>query len=67
VGQAFAGGQTVTINGLNANNSYTATSVAAFSASQNPALLRKPTWIMLSQVKAFELGYRFHRRVLCRC
>jgi hypothetical protein len=31
VGQAFAGGQTVTINGLNAyNNSYTATSVAHF-------------------------------------
>jgi hypothetical protein len=42
VGQAF-GGQTVTINGLNANNSYTATSVGAFSASGNPALLRKPT------------------------
>jgi hypothetical protein len=52
LGQAFAGGQTVTINGLNAyNNSYTATSVAAFSASQNPALLRKPTWIMLSRNK----------------
>jgi hypothetical protein len=41
------------------NNSYTATSVAAFSASQNPALLRKPTWIVKpEQVKAFELGYR---------
>jgi hypothetical protein len=40
-------------------NSYTATSVGAFSASGNPALLRKPTWIMLAeQVKAFELGYR---------
>jgi hypothetical protein len=38
VGQAFAGGQTVTINGLTYNNSYTATSVAAFSASGNPAL-----------------------------
>jgi hypothetical protein len=34
VGQAFAGGQTVTINGLNAYNNSTATSVAAFSASQ---------------------------------
>jgi hypothetical protein len=33
VGQAFAGGQTVT-NGLNAYNNSTATSVAAFSASQ---------------------------------
>jgi hypothetical protein len=43
---------------LNAyNNSYTATSVAAFS--QNPALLRKPTdYVKPEQVKAFELGYR---------
>jgi hypothetical protein len=31
----------------------------AFSASGNPALLRKPTWnIKPEQVKAFELGYR---------
>jgi hypothetical protein len=41
VGQAFAGGQTVTINGLNAYNNSYIPSVAAFSASQNPALLRK--------------------------
>jgi outer membrane receptor protein involved in Fe transport len=61
VGQAFAGGQTVTINGLNAyNNSYTATSVRAFSASGNPALLRKTNveYVKPEQVKAFELGYR---------
>jgi outer membrane receptor for ferrienterochelin and colicin len=61
VGQAFAGGATVTINGLNAyNNSYTATSVAAFSAAGNPALLRKTTvdYVKPEQVKAFELGYR---------
>ena len=61
VGQAFAGGQTVTINGLNAyNNSYTATSVGAFSASGNPALLRKTNveYVKPEQVKAFELGYR---------
>jgi outer membrane receptor protein involved in Fe transport len=61
VGQAFAGGPTVTINGLNAyNNSYTATSVGAFSASGNPALLRKTNvdYVKPEQVKAFELGYR---------
>jgi hypothetical protein len=41
---------------LNAyNNLYTATSVAAFSASGNPAL-RKPTYV--AGTKAFELGYR---------
>jgi hypothetical protein len=39
VGQAFAG-QTVTINGLNAYNSYTS---VRFFSSGNPALLRKPT------------------------
>jgi hypothetical protein len=41
-GQAFAGGSSVTITGLNAyNNSYTASSVGAFSAAGNPALLKK--------------------------
>jgi hypothetical protein len=60
VGQAFAGGQTVTINGLNAyNNSYTATSVGAFSASGNPALEKPTNYVKPEQVKAFELGYRF--------
>ncbi|PKH66891.1 hypothetical protein CXF59_13320 [Flavobacterium sp. ALD4] len=61
VGQAFAGGPTVTVNGLNAyNNSYTATSVGAFSAAGNPALLRKTNvdYVKPEQVKAFELGYR---------
>jgi outer membrane receptor protein involved in Fe transport len=61
VGQAFAGGSTVTINGLNAyNNSYTASSVGAFSAAGNPALLRKSNleYVKPEQVKALELGYR---------
>jgi hypothetical protein len=44
VGQGFAGGQTVTINGLNAyNNSYTATSVAAFSAASKSCIIEKTT------------------------
>ncbi|OUD36027.1 TonB-dependent receptor [Flavobacterium sp. FPG59] len=54
-------GGTVNINGLNAyNNSYTATSVAAFSASGNATLLRKTTagLVKPEEVKAFELGYR---------
>jgi outer membrane cobalamin receptor len=61
VGQAFAGGNTVTINGFNAyNNSYTASSVAAFAAARNPALLRKTNAPLVQPevVKAFELGYR---------
>jgi outer membrane receptor protein involved in Fe transport len=61
VGQAFAGGTSVTINGLNAyNNSYTASSVGAFSAAGNPALLRKSNleYVKPEQVKAVELGYR---------
>jgi hypothetical protein len=50
VGQAFAGGQTVTINGLNAyNNLYCNFSSCIFSIS-NPALLRK-TNVMLSRNK----------------
>ncbi|MEM0577193.1 TonB-dependent receptor domain-containing protein [Flavobacterium polysaccharolyticum] len=61
VGQAFAGGTSVTINGLNAyKNSYTASSIAAFSATGNAALLRKTNvdFVKPEEVKAFELGYR---------
>ena len=67
VGQALAGGTTVVLTGLNAyNNSYTASSVAVFSAlaASNPiaasALLRKTNvnYVKPEQVKAFELGYR---------
>ena len=61
VGQAFAGGTSVTINGLNAyNNSYTASSIAAFSATGNTALLRKTNvdFVKPEEVKAFEVGYR---------
>ena len=61
VGQGFAGGNSVTINGLNAyNNSFTATSVRAFAAAGNPALLQKTNVNLVKpeEVKAFELGYR---------
>ncbi|MSP85287.1 MAG: TonB-dependent receptor [Flavobacteriaceae bacterium] len=61
VGQFFAGGATVVMTGVNAyNNSYTATSVAALSASGNPALLKKTNleYVKPEEVKAFELGYR---------
>ncbi|MEY4962929.1 MAG: hypothetical protein RLZZ323_248 [Bacteroidota bacterium] len=61
VGQLFAGGTTVNITGLNAyNNSYTAASVAALTASGNPALLKKTNlaYVKPEEVKAFELGYR---------
>ncbi|MGL2999883.1 TonB-dependent receptor domain-containing protein [Flavobacterium sp. RSSB_23] len=61
VGQAFAGGTSVTINGLNAyNNSYTASSIAAFSATGNTALLRKTNvdFVKPEEVRAFEVGYR---------
>ena len=54
-------GSTVNINGLNAyNNSFTATSVAAFRASGNAALLRKTNagLVKPEEVRAFELGYR---------
>jgi len=66
-GQAFAGGSTVVMTGLNAyNNSYTASSVGAFSAlaGSNPvaasALLRKTNvnYVKPEEVKAFEIGYR---------
>ncbi|MFV5690949.1 TonB-dependent receptor [Flavobacterium sp. LT1R49] len=67
VGQVFAGGTSVVMTGLNAyNNSYTASSVNAFSAlaGSNPiagsALLRKTNvnYVKPEQVKAFEIGYR---------
>lgn len=67
VGQALAGGSTVVMTGLNAyNNSYTASSVGAFSAlaGSNPvaasALLRKTNvnYVKPEEVKAFEIGYR---------
>ena len=61
IGQFFAGGTSVAITGLNAyNNSYTASSVAALTASGNPALLKKTNlaFVKPEAVKAFELGYR---------
>lgn len=61
VGQAFAGGPNVTINGTNAYfNSYTASSIAAFRATGNTALLKKTNVDLVKpeEVKAFELGYR---------
>ena len=60
-GQFFAGGNSVTISGLNAyNNSYTASSVGAFSATGNSALLQKTNlnYVKPERVKAFEIGYR---------
>ncbi|NGY36592.1 TonB-dependent receptor [Flavobacterium sp. XN-5] len=61
VGQGFANGTSVTINGTNAyNNSYLASSVIAFAAAGNPALLMKTNANLVKpeEVKAFELGYR---------
>ncbi len=61
VGQLFAGGTSVVMNGLNAyNNSYTAASVAALSATGNPAALRKTNleYVKPEEVRAIELGYR---------
>jgi hypothetical protein len=56
--RSFAGGSRVTITGLNAYNS-TASSVGAFSAAGNPALLKKTIdYVKPEKVKAFELGYR---------
>lgn len=66
-GQAFAGGATKEMTGTNAyRNSYTASSVSAFSAlaASNPeaaaALLRKSNAreVKPETVKAFEIGYR---------
>ena len=60
-GQFFAGGTSVNITGLNAyNNSYTAASVGALTATGNPALLKKTNlaFVKPEEVKAIELGYR---------
>jgi outer membrane receptor protein involved in Fe transport len=66
-GQLYAGGATTVMNGDKAyNNSYTASSVSAFSAlaGSNPAaatqLLKKTNvnYVKPEQVKAFEVGYR---------
>ena len=56
-GIAFAGGPSVTMNGLNAyNNSYTATSIA----TGNPSKFKKTnlSYVKPEEVKAIELGYR---------
>lgn len=68
LGQSLVGGNTININGSIAyNNSYTASSAAAFaaeSANSNPVaasvLLKKTNidFIKPETVKAFELGYR---------
>lgn len=62
VGQGFNDGNTtVTINGTRAyENSYLASSVVAFAAAKNPALLRKTNagLVKPEEVKAIELGYR---------
>lgn len=67
VGQAFAGGTSVLMTGVNAyNNSYTVTSAQAFAAlaGSNPvaaaALLKKSnaTYVKPETVRAIELGYR---------
>ena len=62
VGQGFNNGNTtVTINGTRAyENSYLASSVIAFAAAGNPALLRKTNagLVKPEEVKAIELGYR---------
>jgi outer membrane receptor for ferrienterochelin and colicin len=56
-GIAFAGGPSVTMNGLNAyNNSYTATSIA----TGDPSKFKKTnlSFVKPEEVKAIELGYR---------
>ena len=61
LGQVFAGGATAVLTGENAYyNSYTETSVRAFSATGNSALLKKTNvgLVKPEEVKAFELGYR---------
>ncbi len=61
LGQVFAGGATVVLTGENAYyNSYTETSVRAFGATGNSALLKKTNvgLVKPEEVKAFELGYR---------
>ncbi|WP_291100370.1 MULTISPECIES: TonB-dependent receptor domain-containing protein [unclassified Flavobacterium] len=60
-GQAFAGGTTAVMTGVNAyDNSYTKLSVDQLLATGNPALLKKTNvgLVKPEEVKAFELGYR---------
>ncbi len=61
IGQGYAQGNSVTINGTRAyENSYTASSVQASVASGNTALLKKTNagLVKPEEVKAIELGYR---------
>ena len=61
LGQVFAKGATVVLTGENAYyNSYTESSVRAFGATGNSALLKKTNvgLVKPEEVKAFELGYR---------
>ena len=61
IGQGYALGNSVTINGKRAyENSYTASSVQASIASGNTALLKKTNagLVKPEEVKAVELGYR---------
>ncbi|MDD5149049.1 MAG: TonB-dependent receptor [Flavobacterium sp.] len=60
-GQFILGSNTAIMTGEKAyNNSYTAASVGAFSATGNPALLKKTNvgLVKPEEVKAFEIGYR---------
>ena len=61
LGQTLVGGPTKVMTGENAYyNSYTETSVRAFGATGNSALLKKTNvgLVKPEEVKAFELGYR---------
>ena len=60
-GQAIIGSNSLTFNGTGAyNNSFTASSVGAFSVSRNPADLQiaNPELVKPEQVSSFEIGYR---------
>lgn len=61
LGQAIVGGTSIQFSGSNAyNNSFTASSVSAFAASQNPADLEiaNPSIVRPEQVSSYEIGYR---------
>jgi hypothetical protein len=58
VGQAFAGGQTVTINGLNAQLLHCNFSRCIFSIWKSCIIEKTNVDYVAEQVKAFELGYR---------
>jgi outer membrane receptor protein involved in Fe transport len=60
-GRNILGTRAFTYDGTGAyNNSFSASSVAAFAASQNPADLRiaNPGFVQPEQVSSYELGYR---------